>query len=178
MELFDAVDREENKLGFDLERGMAIPEGIYHRIVEIYTFNERGEILLTKRDLLKHWGGLWEVTGGAVIKGETPKEGALRELEEETGLHVEKQDLQLLATTISVGDPCGIYKTYGIFVNMKKQRIVLQAGETTDYRFVSYNDFLNFIESDQYVPVLRDRFYLYRQAIEEFIHTKERKEFK
>ena len=78
MELFDAVDHEENKLGFDLIRGESIPDGVYHRIVEIFTINERLEILLTKRDYEKMWGGLWEITGGAVVKGETPEEGALR----------------------------------------------------------------------------------------------------
>jgi 8-oxo-dGTP pyrophosphatase MutT (NUDIX family) len=169
MELFDAVDREEKILGFDLERGKNIPAGVYHRIVEIFTINERMEILLTKRDRKKMWGGLWEITGGAVIKGETPAAGALRELQEETGLHVDQADLHMIASTYSEGDPSGIYKTYGVFVDMTKQQIHLQAEETIDFRFVSYEEFLTFIETDQYVPSLRDRFHLYRKSFEQFM---------
>jgi len=169
MELFDAVDREENKLGFDLIRGENIPDGVYHRIVEIFTINERMEILLTKRDFEKMWGGLWEITGGAVIKGETPEEGALRELQEETGLQVKKEDLHRIALTCNKGDPHGIYHTYAVFVEMTKQHIRLQAGETIDYRFVSYEEFLKMVESDQYVPSLGGRFVLYRKRVEQYM---------
>jgi len=175
MELFDAVDREENKLGFDLIRGEPIPDGVYHRIVEIFTINERLEILLTKRDFEKMWGGLWEITGGAVIKGETPEEGALRELREETGLQVQKEDIHRIALTCSGGDQHGIFHTYAVFVDMTKQHIRLQAGETIDYRLVSYDEFLSIMESDQYVPSLREQFRLYRNPFEQYMKQLERK---
>lgn len=175
MELFDAVDREENKLGFDLIRGESIPDGVYHRIVEIFTINERLEILLTKRDYEKMWGGLWEITGGAVVKGETPEEGALRELQEETGIQVKKGDLHRIALTCSEGDHHGIFHTYAVFVDMTKQHIRLQSGETIDYRFVSYDEFLSVMESDHYVSSLRERFRLYRNQFEQYMKILARK---
>lgn len=33
VELFDAYDRLENPLGFDLVRGMPIPANVYHYVV-------------------------------------------------------------------------------------------------------------------------------------------------
>ena len=47
-------------------------------------FNERGEILLQKRAD----NGFWSMPGGAVDPGESVQQGALREVWEETGLHV------------------------------------------------------------------------------------------
>lgn len=40
---------------------------------------------LARRSLHSHQGGTWAVPGGALDKGETPLEGALREFEEEVG---------------------------------------------------------------------------------------------
>ena len=47
-------------------------------------FNERGEILLQKRSD----NGFWSMPGGAVDPGESVQQGVLREVWEETGLHV------------------------------------------------------------------------------------------
>jgi len=47
-------------------------------------FNERGEILLQKRAD----NGFWSMPGGAVDPGESVEQGAIREVWEETGLHV------------------------------------------------------------------------------------------
>ena len=84
-ELWDAVDREGRPLGFDLVRGEPVPEGAYHLVVEIYAVTHDGRVLVTQRHPDKPWGLHWEVTGGSVVKGESPLAGARRELREETG---------------------------------------------------------------------------------------------
>ena len=70
-ELWDAYDREGNPLGFDLVRGEPVPEGVYHLVVEIFAVTADGRVLITQRHPDKAWGGRWEYTGGAVVKGET-----------------------------------------------------------------------------------------------------------
>jgi 8-oxo-dGTP pyrophosphatase MutT (NUDIX family) len=47
-------------------------------------FNERGEILLQQRSD----NGFWSMPGGAIDPGESVEQGVLREVWEETGLHV------------------------------------------------------------------------------------------
>ncbi|MDE7243643.1 MAG: NUDIX domain-containing protein [Oscillospiraceae bacterium] len=85
-ELWDAYDRDGKPLGFDLVRGEPFPEGAWHLVADIFSVTKDGRVLLTRRHPEKSWGGYWEYTGGSVLKGETPLQGALRELREETGI--------------------------------------------------------------------------------------------
>ncbi|AUD14346.1 hypothetical protein CW734_12755 [Planococcus sp. MB-3u-03] len=49
---------------------------------------------MTQRDPAKPLPMLWETTGGSVITGESSLTGALRELEEETGLLARPEELR------------------------------------------------------------------------------------
>lgn len=62
--------------------------GAYHRIVKIFLFNHKGETLIQKRsmDLVSNPGRWDHSAAGHVDEGETYKQAALRELEEEINL--------------------------------------------------------------------------------------------
>ena len=45
-ELWDAYDREGNRLGFDLVRGEPLPEGVWHMVAEIYAVTLDGRVLV------------------------------------------------------------------------------------------------------------------------------------
>ena len=53
MELWDAYDKNENKLGFTLVRGEPIPEGAFHLVCNILVRHKNGRFLLMRRDLQK-----------------------------------------------------------------------------------------------------------------------------
>ena len=135
MELWDAYDKEFNKIpGVILVRGETIPEGVYHLVCEIIVKNVDGEYLIMQRDFNKHFGGLWELTsGGSALKGETPLECAKRELKEETGIIV--TDLKEIARIIHDGHR-SLYVVYFCITNWDKNKIVLQKGETIDYKWI------------------------------------------
>lgn len=73
MELWDAYDEKFNKInGMVLERGNALPDGIYHMVCDIAVKHIDGTYLLMQRDWGKHFGGMWELTaGGSALLGET-----------------------------------------------------------------------------------------------------------
>ena len=54
------------------------------------------KMLLGKRSREVANAGQWGLFGGSIEEGEDPKEGALRELEEEAGLSAKKGELKLL----------------------------------------------------------------------------------
>lgn len=93
MEQWDLVDGNRIPTGQTHVRGVAVPTGCYHIVVDIFTINADGKMLLTQRDPVKTYPFLWESTGGSVTCGETSLTGALRELEEETGLTAAPHEL-------------------------------------------------------------------------------------
>lgn len=56
-----------------------------------------GRVLLAQRPEGKDMAGLWEFPGGKAHPNETPEEALVREIEEELGLVLEKEDLAPLS---------------------------------------------------------------------------------
>ena len=134
-ELWDAYDKNFNKIdGITLVRGEPIPSGMYHLVCEVIVKHIDGTYLLMQRDHLKHLGGMWEVTaGGSVLKGEPPLAGAVRELKEETGLTVKA--LKEIKRIVNDGHS-SLYVEYLGVTDCEKNSIILQEGETIDYKWV------------------------------------------
>jgi len=69
-----------------------------HVVPCVVIFNREGKVLLLKRARSKRNGGRWEVPGGSLRYGESPRRGALRELREETGFKLTPLDLKPVDT--------------------------------------------------------------------------------
>ncbi|MDD6095342.1 MAG: NUDIX domain-containing protein [Clostridia bacterium] len=138
-ELWDAYDNHFNRINdITLVRGEPLPEGLYHLVSEIIVKHTDGTYLIMQRDFRKHYyGGKWELTaGGSVLKGENPLTGAIRELKEETGLIAD--DLKEIAK-IAHDAHRTLYVEYLYITDCRKDSIVLQEGETVDYKWVDRN---------------------------------------
>ena len=57
-------------------------------VVACALVDEDNRVLIARRPLDKHMGGLWEFPGGKVESDETPEEAIIRELAEELGIDV------------------------------------------------------------------------------------------
>ncbi len=148
MELWDAYNSNFEKIeGLTLirEEQDKIPQGVYHLVCEILVRHTDGTYLLMKRDPTKPlFPNMWEATaGGSALQGESPVEGAMRELREETG--IEAETLEQLDW--SLGKTC-IHCRYLCVTNCAKDSIKLQEGETCDYRWVNAEEVLAMPESE------------------------------
>ena len=89
MEIWDLYDEQGNNTGETWERSRAqeIPEGRYHIVCDVLIRHRDGSFLLTLRDPRKEmYPGCWEASaGGSALAGETPEEGARREMLETDG---------------------------------------------------------------------------------------------
>ncbi len=87
MEIWDVYDKDRNRTGRTVVRGIEMADGEYHLVVDIWIMNTKGEVLLQKRSMEKETGpGLWCCTGGAAIAGEDSAQAFIREMTEELGV--------------------------------------------------------------------------------------------
>ena len=147
MELWDAYDSNFNKIeNKTLVRGDQIPDGLFHLVCDIIVKHIDGTYLLMQRDSRKHFGGMWEATaGGSALLGESPLECAIRELKEETGII--SNELSKVGMVIS-SDTHSIYVEFLCITDWQKNEIVLQDGETSDYKWVSREELLSMKNSE------------------------------
>ncbi len=161
MELWDLYDREGRRTGQTWERSPGsykqIPDGCYHMVVDILVRHTDGTYLLTLRDMSKDvYPGYWEASaGGSAIVGEEPLDAAKRELFEETGLKA--KSFELISHTFR--DPShSMFYSYLAFVDADKDSVILQEGETVDYKWVDERGLLEYADSDLAIKSHNDRY--------------------
>ncbi|MBI2148326.1 NUDIX domain-containing protein [Candidatus Woesearchaeota archaeon] len=94
-ELIDICDENNNFLNVKKMKSEAHKNGLWHRASHIWIYNSKGEILLqlrAKEKLL--YPDMWDISAaGHISAGEDPFTSGLREVEEEIGLKLKKEDL-------------------------------------------------------------------------------------
>ena len=167
-EIWDLYDRDGNRTGEMFERYFGgykdIPEGRYHLVVDLLVLHSDGTYLLTKRSDIKDvYPGYWEASaGGSAISGEEPLEAAKRELYEETGLTPDSLEL---VGVLFKDSSHSMYYSYLARVSCEKDSIVLQEGETTDYKWVDRAGLLAYVDSDEAMKSHNQRYGNYIETI-------------
>ena len=160
-ELWDLYDREGRRTGEIFERGFGtyenIPQGRFHLVSDILVRNKDGRYLLCKRHMGKDvYPGFWEASAGGSAKvGELPEECARRELKEETGL--EADQLELINVVFREPSHSLIY-CYVADVDADPDSVILQEGETVDYKWVDAAGLVDYSTSDVAIKTSVERY--------------------
>lgn len=94
-ELIDICDENNNLLDIQKMKSEAHKDGLWHRASHVWIYNSKGEVLLQLRAKKKLiFPDVWDISAaGHIGAGEDPITSGLREVEEEIGLKLQKEDL-------------------------------------------------------------------------------------
>lgn len=104
LEILDIWNENGKPTGQSADKAVLHQNGLFHPTVHIWFYTPTPNILLQKRTANKLiFPNLWDVSvAGHVASGETVLEGATREIEEEIGLSVKPEDLNLISVRKNV----------------------------------------------------------------------------
>ena len=167
-EMVDIYDADGNKTGIINSKLNAHKEGLWHISAHVWIYRPDGHILLQKRAAHKEtFPSMWDISvAGHIDAGESPLEGALREIREEIGIRVDEKDLEY-AYTIRMEYPypargwinrehCYVYL---MCVDFDADALTLQKEEVEDARFFTLDQFKNMAHADRGMLVPHENYY-------------------
>lgn len=139
MEYLDIVDENNEFTGIVEERKKAHEMNLWHRHVTSWIMNTKGEILLQKRAASKPRNpNKWAKTGGHVDSGESETNAILREIKEELGIDVPKEQAKVVSIYKSTNPDNRFFGYNYIFViDYKIEDFVLQKEEVSEVKYFS-----------------------------------------
>lgn len=151
MEQWDLYDAERQVTGKTMNRGESMPEGLYHLVVHVCIFNRQGLMLIQQRQPFKRgWPNLWDVSlGGSAQKGDSSRQAAERELQEELGLRV---DLRGIRPHLSMHFDHGFDDFYFLEMELDPDTLTLQPEEVQAVRWASRQEIKDMIEAGTFIP--------------------------
>lgn len=152
MEFIDLYDEDMRPLGKKVPRSHIREQDDFFFIVHVWIQDSNGAYLIQKRskdDDFRPY--LWATTMGIVASGETSSLAAIKEVREELGLSLEKDDLHLVAR----------YKTRSSYANhftdvflvkkdVKIEDLRLEPSEVEQVKFVQKDQLYAMINTEQF----------------------------
>lgn len=100
-EMWDVTDVHGTPTGSLHRRGDGpVASGSFHVVASVCLVASTGRVLVSLRAPGKEYPLAWEFPAGSALRGETSRMGAARELAEETGIVVARDDLVLVGRVV------------------------------------------------------------------------------
>ncbi len=148
MEKRDLYDEKRNITGETIFKGDKIPEGKYIVVVLVFIQNSEGKFLIQKRSPKKN--GKYATTGGHPKSGESSIQGIITEVQEEIGLELNPNDLQLYFSGKSEKERV-FWDDYYIKMDINDiNKLKLQKEEVDSVEWLSKNEIMDFMAQDKF----------------------------
>ncbi len=163
-ELIDILSKDGTPTGEFSLKSEAHRLGLFHASVHIWLYTNEAELLLQKRAKDKDtYPELWDISvAGHVGTGEKPEDCAIREIEEEIGLSITKNDLEFIGTYRAEKKPKPdlfdneLHYIYLSKLHIKPTNFRLQKEEVSDLKFIDFKTFREEVlfhkKKQNYVP--------------------------
>ncbi len=151
MELVDLYNEDRIPLGRTAERSGPKNPGELRLVVHVCVFDSQGRLLIQQRAKKKYvWPELWDVSiGGGVDAGETSRQGAEREFQEELGYRL---DLTGVRPSVTVNFSEGFDDFYIVRRDLDLSCLTLQREEVAGVRWASLTEVLAMHASGAFIP--------------------------
>lgn len=148
-EIWDIYDENRQLTGRTHKRIEPLQRGDYHLVVHVWIMNKNGEFLITKRSPNKGYPNMWESTGGSALSGDDSITAAIREVKEETGLDVCKENGKCVLTLQRVDNFCDVWLFKQEF---NISNVILQETETSAAKAVTKGEIRQMIKNGEFMP--------------------------
>ena len=183
MEYFDIRNEDGTVTGEVKERNLVHIDGDLHGTVHVWLLrykDDQLQVLLQKRCNTKDaFPGYYDVSSaGHILAGEEPLPSAMRELYEELGIQVTKEQLHYIGTeTVYMEDefydqPFRNYEIssiYVCFMNKEIEQMALQDSEVESVVWMDYNECLQKLTSGELRHCINvEEFKMVKMALEQY----------
>lgn len=167
-ERIDILDKDGNFTGETVMKSEAHRKGLFHNSIHIWFYTKDGRLLIQQRAENKDTHPLfWDVSvAGHVGAGEVIEESAIREAEEEIGVHISKRDLEKIGVFKSVHEhhdaliDCEYHHTYLCELKVPLESLKKQESEVEALALISLIQFSQetwgLANPQKYVPYAGD----------------------
>lgn len=156
MEKRDLYDINRNLTGETIYKGDSIPDGKFILVVLSFIQNSKGEFLIQKRSVKK--GGKYGSTGGHAKTGETSIQAMMTEINEEIGLNVNKDELNLVYSGRDDIDKV-FFDLYYIKKDFSTDSLTLQEEEVESVKWMTVDEIKQLISTNEFLDNNVDEFY-------------------
>ncbi len=154
-EFWDIVDKNGNKTGRIHKKGDEMQDGEFHLSVSVWIKNSEGKYLISKRVSTKVAdANMWETTSGSALAGEDGITAALREVREEVGISLNKENGKLFTTYTyphSKGKGGAYYEVWVFEQDVKVEEVKLQKEETCDFMFATSEQITSLAQKGEFI---------------------------
>ena len=154
-EYFDVLKESGEYEGRIETREICHEKGLWHKAVAMFMINSKGQVLLQKRSANKKmWPNMWDMTaGGHVLAGEFGFEAIIREIQEELGIEINKNDILFIGSAVSTnikGDIINRHfnEYYIINKDVDEKTLNLQTEEVADIKWFDKDEVLERIKNN------------------------------
>ena len=130
-------------------------KGLWHRAVAVFIINSKKQVLLQKRSKNKKmWPDMWDISaGGHVLAGEFGFQAIIREIKEELGLSVKKEEIIFIGCSTSINKKGDIlnkhFNEYYIMTkDIDEKNLSLQKEEVSEVKWINKEEIIERIKNN------------------------------
>ena len=150
-EEWDVLDELGNPTGEIVKKKdpRAYEKGVYHGGADVWIINSENKFLIQKRSQKKKvHPNVWAMTGGSVIRGETPQETLLRECFEELEINI---DINKLKWFTRFKTECVWIDNYILREDFDISKMVYKEDEVSEVKWASWEEIDNLVKNNEFI---------------------------